>query len=233
MEETPTTPPPSEPEQPRRGLFQRIKGIILYQLPAYREIAKDRSAMLPALAIVVLTSLLSGAVIGAAIGFAFQNGQILQEVQQQYDEMGVNIDVTMLASIGPGVWIGSLTAFWLVFGLFAWLVPGWLSALAANKFVDGQTTTAEVLRVYGFVFLFSLAGLVLLPVPVPFLSILATFGLSMVGNTFGIRAAAGVDMGSAVVCVLFGFAMALLAGLVLYCCGSFGIALLIASIGGI
>jgi hypothetical protein len=147
--------------------------------------------------------------------------------------MGVNIDVTMLANIGPGIWIGSLTAFWLVFGLFAWLVPGWLSALAANKFVDGHTTTAEVLRVYGFVFLFSLVGLLLLPVPVPFLSILATFGLSMVGNTFGIRAAAGVDMGSAVVCVLFGFAMALLAGVVLYCCGSIGIAFLIASMGGV
>jgi hypothetical protein len=207
--------------QTHTGPLGRLLGVLTYKSAVYREIARERESTIPAAVIVVSTSLLAGLTIGYIIGGLLKDPQFLQQLQQQYDEMGMNIDVSFLATVDPLPLAGAGAIFWLLYGLFVWLMPAWLSALAANKFFDSQEQTSfiEILRVFGFVYLFSLLGTLLaFPLRDPFLAGLIALIPSMMGNIVAIRAASGLSLANAGLSALFAFGVTLLLGVVLYCC---------------
>lgn len=233
-------PPQDDPfQQPDQGdmypqsqtsLGGRLLGIITFKQNIYREIAKDRSSIGIAAALVIVITLSSGFVGGYLNGLAFQSAayqaeirQMWQEMFQQFEQTGMQMQAemeqmidSMLAPLnwGPWVWGGINGGVSLLAGLFFWLLTGWLSALAANKFFEGNTSTGQILSVFGFVYIFSLIGLL----PVPCVAALLALGLSIVGNTIGIKAAAGIDTGSALVSLLFAYGITLVVVGLIFCC---------------
>jgi hypothetical protein len=229
------TPTYGGTEQTNSGLGQRLLGIITYRAPIYREIAKDRSATGIAAAIVIVTSLLVGTLSGLFFGFALQSPEfevMLREMQQQYRELGLTIDPNQIASISPLVWMALFGAGLTLYGLFFWFVPAWLSSLAANKFFEEKegTSVGEMLRVYGFVYIFSL--LLLIPIPIPFVVNLIVLVLSMLGNMIGAREAGGLTTSGGILTVLFAFGVTVVLGLALYICFSLFAAMALAAAAG-
>jgi hypothetical protein len=224
-----------ETPQPNSGLGQRLIGIITYRAHIYREIAKDRGATGAAAAIVVVTSLLVGALNGLFFGFALRSPEfevMLRELQEQYRDMGLAVDLSQVAAINPGVWATLFGIGFTLYGLFFWLAPAWLSSLAANNFFEEKsgTSVGEMLRVYGFVYLFSL--LLLIPIPIPFIVNLVVLVLSMLGNMIGAREAGGLSTAGGILTVLFAFGVSIVLGLALYICFSLFAAMAMAGAAG-
>jgi hypothetical protein len=230
--ESADTPTYGGTEQPNSGLGQRLIGIITYRAPIYREIAKDRSATGVAAAIVVVTMAIVGAVSGLFFGFTLQDGALLNQLEQQYRDLGLAVNLEPIARIGPGLWATIFAVGLIIYGLFFWLVPAWLSSLAANNFFEekGGTSVGEMLRVYGFVYLFSL--LMLIPIPIPFIVNLIVLVLSMLGNMIGAREAGGLSTTGGILTVLFAFGVTLVLGLALYICFSLFAAMAMAGAAG-
>lgn len=221
-----------ETPQPNSGLGKRLTGIITYRAPIYREIAKDRGATGVAAAIVVVSTLLVGALNGLFFGLVLQDGEALSQLQQTYRDLGLAVDLSPIAAISPAVWAALFGIGMVIYGMFFWLVPAWLSSLAANNFFEEKsgTNVGEMLRVYGFVYLFSL--LLLLPIPIPFIVNLIVLVLSMLGNMIGAREAGGLSTAGGILTVLFAFGVALVLGLALYICFSLFAAMAMAGAAG-
>jgi len=76
--------------------------------------------------------------------------------------------------------------------LVSWLLASALTAFIANRFFRGQSSTAELLRIFGYTFAFQLL------IIVPFVGALAAAVLSIIATVLAIRESAGFDTQKAV-----------------------------------
>jgi len=83
--------------------------------------------------------------------------------------------------------VGSLTTV-----LISWLLSSALTAFIANKFFGGQSSTAELLRIFGHTYVFQVLAVV------PFIGTIAAFVLSIIAIVLAIRESAGFDTQKAV-----------------------------------
>ena len=114
-------------------MLDRIMGVITLKAPVYRQIADDKNDTMNAAIIVVVARLISG----------FFSGLV------SVDSTGgasANIVLAVVSAI--------LT---VIVGLIAWVVAAWVLAFVA-KAMGGKTDTSEMLRVTGYVEIFSLVG---------------------------------------------------------------------------
>lgn len=162
-------------------MLDRIMGIITLKPPTYKSVAEDESLTQEAMLIVVVVAILNG-LVGGVTGQLIAGG-----------------------SVAGGLMRGVVS---IIFGLIAWYVSAVLLALVANAF-GGKTTTNEMLRVTGYVYVFNLVGilvvlalispgLICLTSPLSFLVLI----LSLVGYVIGIREAAEFSTGNAVITAL-------------------------------
>lgn len=166
--------------------MDRIMGVITLKAPVYRQIADDPNATTPAAIIVVIATLIQG----------FFGGLV-----------GLTVDPTTGAqaasvNIGGAV-VGAIFA--VVFGLIAWFVTAWILAFVA-KWFGGKTNTQEMLRVTGYVQIFSVVGVLsILGLITPaLLCIVGLIGfvvaiLSLIGYVIGVREAAEFSTGNAII----------------------------------
>lgn len=167
--------------------MDRIMGVITLKAPVYRQIAEDPSATRTAAIIVVIASLING----------FSQGFVLT------DPTTGQIVGNILTAIVGAVVIGAL-------GLLAWVVASWVLALVANMF-GGKTDMQEMMRVVGYVAVFGVVSAVLvLAAFIPFLGCLIGLMalilaiLQIIGFFVGVREAAEVSTGKAIVVGIIG-----------------------------
>lgn len=204
--------------KPRSSLMERLIGVVTFKAPIYREIADDTEATGVAAIIVILVSVITGTISGALVPLQVQS-QMQQDpnTAQAFADLGIN----------PSAWSPLLFALGFailqpVFGLIGWAIASWLNALIATKFFQGRTDTSEMMRVFGFAYIFNLLGLI------PCVGLIG-WVLAIIGNIIGIREAAEFDTGKAVLTVLFSFAITLLVTVGLACCVAFGLAAMVGS----
>ena len=161
-------------------MLERIIGVITLKAPIYRQIADDQTATPQALSIVVVASLVRG---------FFEN---LVKITNG----------TTHASV-LGAIVGAIGA--LIIGLVAWVFTAWVLAFVA-KTLGGKTDTSEMLRVTGYVNVFSLVGVLnifLLISPalscITGLISLVVGILSLIGYVIGVREAAEFSTGNAII----------------------------------
>jgi len=98
--------------------------------------------------------------------------------------------------------------------LINWLLASALTAFVANQFFRGQSSTAELLRIFGFTYAFQLL------IIVPFAGAIAAAILSIIATVLAIRESAGFDTQKAVL-------TAIISGVIL-----FVLSLVVASVVG-
>jgi hypothetical protein len=190
----PSAEPPAPPlpgiQEKKYSFPEQLTGVFTFKAYVYRQIAHDLSATKTAGTIVAITAFISG----------FSGGILTSKVS---------------STSGPNYLLGIVEAFTSVlFGLAAWLVSSWVLAKIANL-LGGQTNTAEILRVTGFVQIFTVFTVFLLLGLFDAVNILVvlfvgmviravTWILTMVGYTIGIREAAGITTEKAVVAAIVG-----------------------------
>lgn len=163
--------------------MNRIMGILTLKAPVYRQIAEDANATQPAGIIVAVIALLAG----------FARGL-------------VNIDPSTGQAMAPNFVAAIIAAVLaVVFALIGWFVSAWVLAFVA-KWFGGKTNTQEMLRVTGFVEIFSIVGvLAALALITPVLACIAGLVgfvvaiLKLVGYIIGVREAAEFTTGNAVI----------------------------------
>ena len=168
--------------------MNRILGVLMLKASTYREIADDPNAMRPALLIASIV----GLVLGIVSGITRYNPSVPEQL------LPLNLSAVVVYAI-----VGVL------FALLAWFVGGWVLALVARWF-GGKTNTREMLRVTGYVELYSLIGLLsLLALLVPMLTLVTTLVmfvasvLRLLGYIVGIREAGEFSTGNAIITALF------------------------------
>jgi hypothetical protein len=109
--------------------------------------------------------------------------------------------------------------------LIGWLIFGWLNGVAAKNFFKGDTNTGEILRVFGFAYIWAPLS------AIPCIGLLASI-LSIISNVIGIREAAGFDTGNAVLTWLVSVAIIIGVFIALFACLFGMIALLAAGASG-
>lgn len=153
-------------------------GIITFKAPVYRAIAADKNAANQAAIIVVVVALIQG--------------------------ICSDVITSVAGGINPSVLQGIISAVLnVILGLIVWVIIAWLLTVIARAF-GGQTGPGEMRRVVGFVQIFGLVtvfSLLALKTPAnsftDFLIALAILILSLVGYFIGVREAAGLTAGKA------------------------------------
>lgn len=165
-------------------MLDRIMGVITLKAATYREIADDTTATSQAAIIVVVVSLITGFISGL---------------------VQVSSDGVVQTSVIGGV-LGAVVGVCL--SLLSWFVASWILA-AVSGAMGGKTNTSEMLRVTGYVQIFSLVALLNLAVLVtPVLGCLTGIMglivgvLSLIGYVIGVREAAEFSTGNAIVAAL-------------------------------
>lgn len=115
-------------------MLDRIMGVITLKAPIYRQIADDKNDTMNAAIIVVVARLISG----------FFSGLV------SVDSTGAATANLVAAVIGAILTV--------IVGLIAWVISAWVLAFVA-KALGGKTDTGEMLRVTGYVEIFSLIGI--------------------------------------------------------------------------
>ncbi len=162
--------------------INRILGVIMLRAPVYREIADDQQATREAATVFVVVTLISG----------FFNGIVKSS-------NGVNF-LSIGGAIGGA--IGGL-----IIGLIGWVFTSWVLAFVAKQ-LDGKTSTSEMLRVTGYVSVFSLVNVLNIFKLIPLLGCLTTliaiavWILSLVGYVIGVREAAEFTTGKAIIAAI-------------------------------
>ena len=162
-------------------MLDRIMGVITLKSPIYRQIADDQTATSQAAIIVVIAMLVRGFFSGL-----FKAGT----------------DGTFTVSV-VGAIIGAIVI--LILGLVGWWVAAWVLSFVAGMF-GGKTNTGEMLRVTGYVQVFSLVAVlnILALISPALLCIVGLIGLivfvlSIIGYVIGVREAAEFSTGNAVI----------------------------------
>ena len=162
-------------------MLDRIMGVITLKAPIYRQIADDKNDTMNAAIIVVVARLVSG----------FFSGL-------------VSVDSTggASANIVAAVITAILT---VIVGLIAWVISAWVLAFVA-KALGGKTDTSEMLRVTGYVEIFSLVGVlsVLGLITPALLCVVGIIGfiaaiLRLIGYVIGVREAAEFSTTNAII----------------------------------
>lgn len=163
-------------------MLDRIMGVITLKAPVYRQIADDVTATGQAAIIVVIAQLVRG----------FFSG--LTQVDFQTGNM----------SVSPvGAIVSAIVA--VIIGLLAWVVTAWILQFVAKQF-GGRTDTGEMLRVTGYVEVFSLIAVLnvltlggsVLSCVVGLVSFVVAI-LKLIGYVIGVREAAEFSTGNAVI----------------------------------
>jgi hypothetical protein len=163
-------------------MLDRIMGVLTLKAPVYRQIADDKTATSQAAIILVIALVIRG----------FFSG--LVTVDPNTGTIGASV---------VGAVVGMIAT--VIIGLIAWVVVAWVLQFVAKLF-NGKTDTGEMLRVTGYVEVFSLVSI---------LSILALFGtafacvvgliglvvaiLKLIGYIIGVREAAEFSTGNAII----------------------------------
>ncbi len=163
-------------------MLDRIMGVITLKAPIYRQIADDKTATGQAAIIVVIAQLIRG----------FFGG--LVQLNGQTGAMNVSI---------VGAIVGAIVA--VIIGLIAWVVAAWVLAFVAKQF-GGKTDTNEMLRVTGYVEIFSIVAVLnilliggsALACVVGLVSLIVAI-LKLIGYIIGVREAAEFSTGNAIV----------------------------------
>lgn len=163
-------------------MLDRIMGVITLKAPVYRQIADDTTATGQAALIVVIAQLIRG----------FFEGLVRINPQTG----ATNISVV-------GAIVGAIVA--VIIGLIAWVVAAWVLAFVA-KWFGGKTDTSEMLRVTGYVEIFSIVAILnilslggsALAIIVGLVSLIVAI-LKLIGYIIGVREAAEFSTGNAIV----------------------------------
>jgi hypothetical protein len=172
-------------------VMDRVLGVLTFRSPVYRQIAEDPNATTTAAIIVAIVSVLSG-VAGAAV----------------YSAYGSQLQTMGLSGVSNPIVFALVL---ILYGVVGWFVASWVVGLVANV-LGGKTTTGEILRVFGYSSIFNLLGIL------PCIGWILAPLLSLVAGIMGVREAAKVSTGKAIVI-----------GIV----GGIAIAIVIAVLGGI
>ncbi len=161
--------------------LDRIMGVITLKAPIYRQIADDQNATSQAAIIVVIAMLVRG----------FFSGLFK-----------VSPDGAFAVSV-VGAIVGAIII--LILGLVGWLVAAWVLSFVAGMF-GGKTNTGEMMRVTGYVQVFSLVAVlnILALISPALLCVVGLIGLivlvlSIIGYVIGVREAAEFSTGNAVI----------------------------------
>jgi len=156
-------------------MFERIIGVLTLKAPIYKEIAEDTNATSEAAMIFIVCTILNGFFTRLVVDGQFH---IVRAV------IGANWGV--------------------VIGMIGWVVTAWVLSFV-TKALEGKTDFGEMLRVTGYVSVFSLIGVI---------NIFSAFGalacitglisfavaiLNLIGYLIGIREAAEFDTGKAII----------------------------------
>jgi len=165
-------------------MLNRIIGIVTLKAPVYREIAEDQTATTQAAMVVVIATLVQG---------------FFQGLVKMSSEGAVQVSVV-------GAVVGAIVT--VIVGLIAWVLSAWVLAFVASA-MGGKTNTSEMMRVTGFVQVFSLVAVLnILIVISPMLGCitgligLVVAVLSLIGYLIGVREAAEFTTGKAVVAAI-------------------------------
>lgn len=165
-------------------MLDRIMGVITLKAPIYRAIADDQTATTQAALVVIIATLIRG----------FFEGLV---------RMGSGGTVNI--SIGGAI-VGAIVT--VIVGLVAWVFSAWVLAFVATA-LGGKTDTGEMMRVTGFVQVFSVVAVLNILVAIsPLLGcITGLIGLvvailSLIGYLIGVREAAEFTTGKAVVAAI-------------------------------
>jgi hypothetical protein len=166
----------------KSSLMDRLVGVITLKAPVYREIADDNTATTQAAVIVVVAALIAG----------FFSGLVT------LDSTGA-----VRATVGGAI-VSSILR--VIFALIGWAFAAWVLAFVARSFFQGRTTTFEMLRVTGFVQVFTLVSVVsVLALVTPVLGclvgligfVVAIF--QIIGYVIGVREAAEFSTTNAII----------------------------------
>lgn len=156
-------------------MIDRLIGVITLKAPVYKEIAEDTQGTTQAALIYIVCTAISGFFSRLVVAGKFQLGSAL---------------------------LGMI--FGVLIGLVGWVVTAWVLSFVANA-LEGKTDLQEMLRVTGYVSVFSLVGVINVLAVVGALGCItglisfAVAILSLVGYIIGIREAAGFDTTKAVI----------------------------------
>ena len=154
--------------------MNRIMGVLTLKAPVYREIAEDQNATTTAAIIVAVIALVAGIV--GAVALPATLSFLPPEVQAQVPNASP-IKYALNVIIGA---------------LLAWFVGSWIFAFVSKTFLGGKTNTGEMLRVFGYTNLFSILLII------PCCGLFAATILSVIGAIIGIREAAEISTGKAI-----------------------------------
>lgn len=168
-------------------MLNRLIGVITFQPAAYREIAEDKTAIGQAAAIVVVMAVLSG--VAGAMLIAVGRASLPRET------------VGNLTPLGWG-------AVSLVNVIVYWLVGSWVIAFVAKTFFGGKANTGAMLRVFGFTQIFQILAIV------PYFGSFLGLVLAVIAAIVGIRAAADISTGKAILTGVIAFVVLLIAGFI-------------------
>ena len=156
-------------------MFDRLIGVITLKAPVYKEIAEDTLGTTQAALIFIVCNAINGFFSRLVVSGEFHFGRAL---------------------------LGSIWG--VLIGLVGWVVTSWVLAFVANA-LEGKTDLQEMLRVTGYVSVFSLVAVVNVLSfigPLACVTGLISFAvaiLSLIGYVLGIREAAGFDTTKAVI----------------------------------
>ncbi len=165
-------------------MLDRIIGVVTLKAPVYRQIADDQTATSQAAIIVIIATLVRG---------------FFQGLVTTTSSGTVQVNVV-------GAILGAIVT--VIVGLIAWVFSAWVLAFVAQR-LDGKTDTSEMMRVTGFVQVFSVVAVLNILVAIsPMLGCitgligLAVGILSLIGYLIGVREAAEFTTGKAVVAAI-------------------------------
>jgi len=153
-------------------------GVITLKAPIYRQIADDKNDTMNAAIILVVCKLIAGF-------------------------FGGLVDAQTGALSVVGAVVAAIVA--VILGLIAWVISAWVLAFVA-KALGGKTDTSEMLRVTGYVEVFSLVGIltVLGLISPALLCVVGIIGfvvgiLRLIGYVIGVREAAEFSTTNAII----------------------------------
>lgn len=162
--------------------MDRIMGVITLKAPVYKQIAEDAAATTTAAIIVVIAMLIKG----------FFGGLV-----------NVNASTGAASVSIVGAIVGAIIS--VIVGLIAWVVAAWVLQLVAGWF-SGKTNTGEMLRVTGYVEIFSVVAVlnILALGGTALLCVTGLIGLvvgvlKLIGYLIGVREAAEFSTGNAII----------------------------------
>jgi len=167
--------------------MDRIMGVLTLKAPVYRQIAEDQSATTTAAIIVAVVAVLTG-VVGAVVVATIGNQLPAGVGGLATNPIGYAIQAILLSFLG-------------------WGIGSWVMGFIANM-LGGKTNTGEMLRVFGYASIFNLLGII------PCLGIIGWI-LGIIATVIGIREAAEVTTGKAVVIGIVGFIAVLIVSTVI------------------